>query len=75
MEICFNGKRYCYTFGVFKHPYTLKNMAAPIAAIKAHEAKRRTSAGPTRNAENVAGILENKYGIIGTFLDIHGEEL
>jgi hypothetical protein len=62
--------------GFLNTPYTLKNMAAPIAAVKAHEAKmRRRSSGPTRTAEDVGAILENKYGIVGTFLDIYQEDI
>jgi hypothetical protein len=61
--------------GFLNTPYTSKNMRNAKAAVLAHEAKRRSSAGPSRNAENIAGILENKYGIVGTFLDVHGEAI
>jgi hypothetical protein len=62
--------------GFLNTPYTLKNMAAPIAAVKAHEAKtRRRSSGPTRTAEDVGAILEGKYGIVGTFMDVYGDEI
>lgn len=51
-------------------------MAAPVAAVKAHEAKmRRRQSGPRRTAEDVGAILEWKYGIVGTFIDIYDEEI
>jgi hypothetical protein len=62
--------------GFLNTPYTLKNMAAPVAAVKAHEAKmRRRYSGPRRTAEDVGDILESKYGILGTFTDIYDEEI
>jgi hypothetical protein len=61
--------------GFLNTPYTKKNMAAPVAAVKAHMAKTRRGTSRTANAEAVAGVLENRYGIVGTFLDVHQEAI
>jgi hypothetical protein len=61
--------------GFLNTPYTLKNMAAPVAAVKAHAAKMRRGSTVRRTAEDVGAILESKYGIVGTFIDIYQDEI
>jgi hypothetical protein len=61
--------------GFLNTPYTAKNMAAPIAAVKAHAAKFRRGSTKYRTADDVGAILEHKYGIVGTFIDAYEEEI
>ena len=61
--------------GFLNTPYTMQNMKAPVAAVKAHAKKFHRGSTKYRTAEDVGDILEWGYGIIGTFIDIYDEEI
>jgi hypothetical protein len=61
--------------GFVNTPYTKAAMSAPMSTAKTHEKKSRRHYSKTRTAENVANILEDKYGVLDIFMTMYGEEI
>jgi hypothetical protein len=61
--------------GFINTPYTKAAMQAPMTTARKQEKGRRRHYSKTRTAEQVANILENKYGILGIFQKMYEEEI
>jgi hypothetical protein len=62
--------------GFINTPYTKETIMRPATSAKAEEKRQRRRSFPkTMTAEDVANILEGKYGIVETFSAIHEDEI
>jgi hypothetical protein len=62
--------------GFLNVPYSAKEKAAPMRAAKSEIArKQRRGFTQTMTAEDVGNILESKYNILETFVELHQDEI
>lgn len=61
--------------GFINTPYTKQAMSAPMTTAREHEKKSRRHYTKTRTAENIANILEDKYGVLDLFTSMYEEEI
>jgi hypothetical protein len=61
--------------GFINTPYTRAAMLAPMRTAKAHGAKSRRHYSKTKTAQQVANILESKYSILQTFVNMYDNEI
>jgi hypothetical protein len=62
--------------GFINTPYTAETISRPITSAKAEsKRKRRRGFSKTMTAEDVAKILEGKYGIVETFQRIYEDDI
>jgi hypothetical protein len=61
--------------GFINTPYIRANMTAPMSAARAHEKKSRRHYSKTKTAQQVANILEDKYGILEKFMEEYDDRI
>jgi hypothetical protein len=61
--------------GFINTPYTRAAMLAPMRTAKLHGAKSRRHYSKTKTAQQVANILESKYGILQTFMNMYDDDI
>lgn len=61
--------------GFINTPYTRAAMIAPMRTAKVHGAKSRRHYSKTKTAQQVANILESKYGVLQTFMALYDDDI